>query len=77
MGNSLKEIRQEVRGLQNEFYECKKLAETERAEWIIELARDQAKADQDSEWESKMNRMLQTIREKATNRKLTLGSFKF
>ena len=68
---TLKEMRQEVRRRRNEFWECKKLAETERAEWIIKLAKDRAQADQDPEWENKMKRMLQTVREKATNRKLT------
>ena len=41
-----------------------------RAEWVIELANYHAKADQDPAWESKMKRMLQTIRKKATKRKL-------
>ena len=55
----------------NEFWVCKKSAETEQAVWIIELAKDRAKTDQDPEWESKMKRMLQRTREKATDRKLT------
>jgi hypothetical protein len=50
---------------------CKKSAEMERVEWIIELVKDQGKADQDPEGESKMKKMLQTIREEATNRKVT------
>ena len=32
------------------------------SEWIIELAKEWIKADQDPEWESKMKRMLQIIR---------------
>ena len=55
----------------NEARHHKEPAETERAEWIIKLAKDQAQADQDTEWENKMGRMLQTVREKEMNRKLT------
>ena len=40
MEKPMKEIRQEIRRRGNEFWECKKLAETERAEWIIKLAKD-------------------------------------
>jgi hypothetical protein len=50
-----------LRRRQNEFWECKKLVETERAEWIIDLTNYQAKADQDTVWESKLERILQTI----------------
>ena len=71
MEKPMKEMTQEIRRRQHEFWECKKIAETERAEWIIKLAKDQAQAYQDPEWENKMRRMLQTVREKATNRKLT------
>ena len=71
MEKPLKEMRQEVRRRQTEFWECRKLTETERSEWIIKLAKDRAQADQDPEWEDKMERMLQTVREKATNRKFT------
>ena len=46
------------------------MAETERVEWIIKLAKDRENSDQDPEWENKMKRMLQTIRDKATNREL-------
>ena len=41
----------------------KKLTVPEKAGWIIELAKDQAKADQDPEWENKVKRMSQTVRE--------------
>ena len=70
MEKLMKETRQEIRRRQNEFWEYKKTAETKRTEWIIKLAKDQAQADQDSEWENKTRRMLHTVREKSTNRKL-------
>ena len=38
-------------------------------EWIIELAKDRARAEQDSEWEQKMKGMLQVIKDQVTNRK--------
>ena len=58
----MKEMSQEIRRRQNELWECKKTAATERAEWIIKLAKDQTQADQDPEWENKTRRMLQTVR---------------
>ena len=62
-------MRQQIRLRQNKFWECKKSTETARTELIIELSNDWVNADQDPECKSK--RVLQTIRERATNRKLT------
>ena len=42
MEKTMTEMRQEIKRRRNEFWECKKTAETERVEWIIRLAKDRA-----------------------------------
>lgn len=46
---SVKKLRKEVAARRSELWECQKQSESKRVEWIQELAKDHARAEDDPE----------------------------
>ena len=49
----IQRLRKEVARLERAKWDCQKVCEDERTEWLKELAKDRARAENDPDWESK------------------------
>lgn len=70
--NSEKALRKLVRTLGRELWECQKAAESERIKSLQRAAQNKAQIAGIPDWESKMESMIQTTKNNAVNRKLSM-----
>ena len=69
---AIETLRKEIRERRRELWEAQKICETLRREWLIEVAKDRARASADPDWKKKLTQMIKTTQRCATNRRLTL-----
>ena len=65
-------LRRLVKFYREQLWETQKSCEDLRYEWLAQLARDRSRASGDPDWEKRLNKMKRTVRENATNRKLSI-----
>ena len=69
---SLQDLRKQIRERRQELWEAQKKCETLRQEWLVEVAKDRARASTDKDWNKKLTAMTRTAQRCATNRRLTM-----
>lgn len=69
---TIQALRKQIRERRKELWEAQKTCESLRREWLVEVAKDRARASQDKDWTKKLTAMIRTAQRCATNRRLTM-----